>query len=213
MARKNTFFKSLGFIAAAAAFSLIGTLSAEAAYRPGERAMKIWHDDLNPSKHAIFLKFKASVETGDGREENTTTMAVKGHFMYVDVLSDMSHMSTITDNAAKTTTILMHEEKMYMKMPHQSFDGPMLNDDKDLSEAEKTKLVVSSGKDKIAGRTYDYDKIKVSEGEEQIYYFDEGTNKWRYWKTSEALMEIIEYGSKVDENLFKIPKGYTKMEI
>ena len=198
MARKNTFFKSLGFIAAAAAFSLIGTLSAEAAYRPGERAMKIWHDDLNPSKHAIFLKFKASVETGDGREENTTTMAVKGHFMYVDVLSDMSHMSTITDNAAKTTTILMHEEKMYMKMPHQSFDGPTLNDDKDLSEAEKTKLVVSSGKDKIAGRTY---------------YFDEGTNKWRYWKTSEALMEIIEYGSKVDENLFKIPKGYTKMEI
>ena len=94
-----------------------------------------------------------------------------------------------------------------------SIDPSLLNDDKDLSEAEKTKLVVSSGKDKIAGRTYDYDKIKVSEGEEQIYYFDEGTNKWRYWKTSEALMEIIEYGSKVDENLFKIPKGYTKMEI
>ena len=97
MARKNTFFKSLGFIAAAAAFSLIGTLSAEAAYRPGERAMKIWHDDLNPSKHAIFLKFKASVETGDGREENTTTMAVKGHFMYVDVLSDMSRRGVSLD--------------------------------------------------------------------------------------------------------------------
>lgn len=213
MVKKRIFFGSLVLIAAMAALSLVGISSGEAAYKPGERAMKIWQDDLNPSKKALFLKFKASADTGDGKEESITTMAVKGNFMYVDILSETTHMSTITDNAAKTTTILMHEEKMYMKMPHQSFDGPTLNDDKDLSEAEKTKLVVSSGKDKIAGRTYDYDKIKVSEGEEQIYYFDEGTNKWRYWKTSEALMEIIEYGSKVDENLFKIPKGYTKMEI
>ena len=133
--------------------------------------------------------------------------------MYLDILSGTSHMSTITDSGAKTTTILMHEEKMYMKMPHQQFNGPRLNDSKDVPEAEKAKWVVSSGKDKINGRTYDYDKIKVGEGEEQIYYFDEETDKWRYWKTSEALMEIIEYGSKVDENLFKIPKGYTKMEI
>ena len=212
MVRKRIFFGSFVLIAAMAALSLVGISSGEAAYKPGERAMKIWQDDLNPSKKALFLKFKASADTGNGKEESVTTMAVKGNFMYVDILSETTHMSTITDNAAKTTTILMHEEKMYMKMPHQSFEGPTLNDDKDLSEAEKAKLIVSSGKDKIAGRTYDYDKIKVSE-EEQIYYFDEGTNKWRYWKTSEALMEIIEYGSKVDENLFKIPKGYTKMEI
>ena len=213
MVKKKIFFESLILIAAMAALSLAGISSGEAAYKPGERAMKIWQDDLNPSKKALFLKFKASADTGDGKEESITTMAVKGNFMYVDILSETTHMSTITDNAAKTTTILMHEEKMYMKMPHQPFEGPALNDDKDLSEIEKAKLVLSSGKDKIAGRTYDYDKIKVSGGEEQTYYFEEGTNKWKYWKTSDDLMEIIEYGSKVDENLFKIPNGYTKMQM
>lgn len=211
MARKSTFIKILSIIAAAAFISVVGTLSAEAAYKPGERAIKIWHDDLNVSKQAIFLKFK--MLEGGGGEEGTTTMALKGSLMYLDILSGTSHMSTITDSGAKTTTILMHEEKMYMKMPHQQFNGPRLNDSKDVPEAEKAKWVVSSGKDKINGRTYDYDKIKVGEGEEQIYYFDEGTDKWRYWKTGDTLMEIIEYGNKVSEDLFKIPNGYTKMEI
>ncbi len=47
----------------------------------------------------------------------------------------------------------------------------------------------------------------------QTYYFEEGTDKWKYRKTDETLMEIIEYGNNVDENLFRIPKGYSKMEM
>lgn len=213
MVKNRVFFKSLLLIAAAAALSIAVAVSCEAAFKPGERAMRIWGENLNPSRQAVFLKFKASMETGDGREESVTTMAIKGHYVYVDVLSDMRHISTITDNAGKTTTILMHEEKMYMKMPHQSFEGPNMNEGSDLTETEKAKMVKSSGKEKIAGKTYDYDKITVNGNISQTYYFDEGTDKWRYWKTDETLMEIIEYGNKVDENLFKIPKSYTKMEM
>ena len=40
MARKSTFIKILSIIAAAAFISVVGTLSAEAAYKPGERAIK-----------------------------------------------------------------------------------------------------------------------------------------------------------------------------
>ena len=211
MKKKYLLLKTLVLIMAAAC-TLTAT-AGYAAFRPGERALKIWGQDLNPSKQAIFLKFKASMETGDGREESLTTMAVKGKFTYVDILSESTHISTITDTAARSTVVLLHEDKMYMKMPDGSYQAPNINEGSDLSEAEKVKMVKSSGKEKIAGKTYDYDKITVNGDISQTYYFEEGTDKWKYWRTDEALMEIIEYGNKVDENLFRIPKGYTKMDM
>lgn len=211
MKKKYLLLKTLVLIMAAAC-TLTAT-AGYAAFRPGERALKIWGQDLNPSKQAIFLKFKASMETGDGREESTTTMAVKGKFTYVDVISDTTHISTITDTVARSTVVLLHEDKMYMKMPDGSYQAPNINEGSDLSEAEKVKMVKSSGKEKIAGKTYDYDKITVNGNISQTYYFEEGTDKWKYWRTDEALMEIIEYGNKVDEDIFRIPKGYSKMEM
>lgn len=211
MKKKYLLLKTLVLIMAAAC-TLTAT-AGYAAFRPGERALKIWGQDLNPSKQAIFLKFKASMETGDGREESTTTMAVKGKFTYVDVISDTTHISTITDTAARSTVVLLHEDKMYMKMPDGSYQAPNINEGSDLSEAEKVKMVKSSGKEKIAGKTYDYDKITVNGNISQTYYFEEGTDKWKYWRTDEALMEIIEYVNKVDEDIFRIPKGYSKMEM
>ena len=211
MKKKYLLLKTLVLIMAAAC-TLTAT-AGYAAFRPGERALKIWGQDLNPSKQAIFLKFKASMETGDGREESTTTMAVKGKFTYVDVISDTTHISTITDTAARSTVVLLYEDKMYMKMPDGSYQAPNINEGSDLSEAEKVKMVKSSGKEKIAGKTYDYDKITVNGNISQTYYFEEGTDKWKYWRTDEALMEIIEYVNKVDEDIFRIPKGYSKMEM
>lgn len=211
MKKKYLLLKTLVLIMAAAC-TLTAT-AGYAAFRPGERALKIWGQDLNPSKQAIFLKFKASMETGDGREESTTIMAVKGKFTYVDVISDTTHISTITDTAARSTVVLLHEDKMYMKMPDGSYQAPNINEGSDLSEAEKVKMVKSSGKEKIAGKTYDYDKITVNGNISQTYYFEEGTDKWKYWRTDEALMEIIEYVNKVDEDIFRIPKGYSKMEM
>lgn len=211
MKKKYLLLKALVLIMAAAC-TLTAT-AGYAAFRPGERALKIWGQDLNPSKQAIFLKFKASMETGDGREESTTIMAVKGKFTYVDVISESTHISTITDTAARSTVVLLHEDKMYMKMPDGSYQAPNINEGSDLSEAEKVKMVKSSGKEKIAGKTYDYDKITVNGNISQTYYFEEGTDKWKYWRTDEALIEIIEYGNKVDEDIFRIPKGYSKMEM
>ncbi|MGD9640147.1 MAG: hypothetical protein AB7U37_02660 [Synergistaceae bacterium] len=211
MKKKYLLLKTLVLIMAAAC--TLTPTAGYAAFRPGERALKIWGQDLNPSKQAIFLKFKASMETGDGREESTTIMAVKGKFTYVDVISESTHISTITDTAARSTVVLLHEDKMYMKMPDGSYQAPNINEGSDLSEAEKVKMVKSSGKEKIAGKTYDYDKITVNGNISQTYYFEEGTDKWKYWRTDEALMEIIEYGNKVDEDIFRIPKGYSKMEM
>lgn len=211
MKKKYLLLKTFVLIMAAAC--MLTATAGYAAFRPGERALKIWGQDLNPSKQAIFLKFKASMETGDGREESTTTMAVKGKFTYVDVISDTTHISTITDTVARSTVVLLHEDKMYMKMPDGSYQAPNINEGSDLSEAEKVKMVKSSGKEKIAGKTYDYDKITVNGNISQTYYFEEGTDKWKYWRTDEALMEIIEYVNKVDEDIFRIPKGYSKMEM
>ena len=213
MKKRYVFFKTLVLIIGAAAICMLSSAVSDAAFKPGERALKIWGRDLNPSKQAIFLKFKASMETASQEEENITTMAFNGKYIYTDVFSDSTHVSTITDTAARSIVILMHEDKMYMKMPSESYQAPNINEGSDLSEAEKVKMVRSSGKEKIAGKTYDYDKITVNGDISQTYYFEEGTDKWRYWKTDEALMEIIEYGNKVDENLFKIPKGYSKMEM
>ena len=175
MKKKYLLLKTLVLIMAAAC-TLTAT-AGYAAFRPGERALKIWGQDLNPSKQAIFLKFKASMETGDGREESTTIMAVKGKFTYVDVISESTHISTITDTAARSTVVLLHEDKMYMKMPAGSYQAPNINEGSDLSEAEKVKMVNSSGKEKIAGKTYDYDKITVNGNISQTYYFEEGTDK------------------------------------
>lgn len=213
MEKKYPFLKFLILIAVYAAVGLLIPEMGCAAFKPGERAMKIWYQDLNPSKHAIFLKFKTAMDTGGGKEKNVTTMAIKGKYAYADVFSDSEHISTITDTAAKSTVILLHEDKMYMKMPNASNEGPKINEGRDISEAEKTKMVLSSGKEKIAGKTYDYDKIKVDGEDSHTYYFEEDTDKWKYWRTSDALMEIIEYGTKVDEALFNIPKGYSEMKL
>ena len=213
MEKRYAFFKTLVLIIAAAVVCMLSAASGDAAFKPGERAMKIWQEKLNTSKNAVFLKFKSTEATDSQDEENVTTMAFKGKYIYTDVFSDSTHVSTITDTAARSTVILMHEDKMYMKMPNDSYQGPNLNKGNEQSEAEKTKMIKSSGKEKISGKTYDYDKITVNENISQTYYFEEGTDKWKYWRTDESLMEIIEYGNKVDENLFKIPKGYSKMEM
>ncbi|MDD4159854.1 MAG: hypothetical protein PHO18_02790 [Synergistaceae bacterium] len=211
MGKRYTVLKNLVFIIAAAVICMLYARAGDAAFSPGERAMKIWGENLNPSKQAIYLKFRSSADTGDGKENVVTTMAIKGKNTYVDIFSDSKHISTITDTEARSTVILLHDEQMYMKMPNESYEGPNLNDGSDLSEAEKVKMVKSSGKEKIAGRTYDYEKITVDGNISQTYYFEEGTDKWKYWRTADTLMEIIEYGNRVDENLFKIPKGYSKM--
>lgn len=213
MEKRYAFFKTLVLIIAAAVVCMLSAASGDAAFKPGERAMKIWQEKLNTSKNAVFLKFKSTEATDSQDEENVTTMAFKGKYIYTDVFSDSTHVSTITDTAARSIVILMHEDKMYMKMPSESYQAPNINEGSDLSEAEKVKMVKSSGKEKISGKTYDYDKITVNENISQTYYFEEGTDKWKYWRTDESLMEIIEYGNKVDENLFKIPKGYSKMEM
>src|SRR5690606_38872042 len=110
---RYAFFKTLVLIITAAAVCMLSAAAGDAAFKPGERAMKIWDEKLNTSKNAVFLKFKSSAGTASQEEENITTMAFNGKYIYTDVFSDSTHVSTITDTAARSIVILMHEDKMY----------------------------------------------------------------------------------------------------
>ena len=55
MKKKYLLLKTFVLIMAAAC--MLTATAGYAAFRPGERALKVWGQDLNPSKQAIFLKF------------------------------------------------------------------------------------------------------------------------------------------------------------
>lgn len=185
-----------------AAILLLAPMCDAASYDAGARAKNVWFGILNRASHSVLLKYKML-----GSDPATITMAMNKTHVAVDMNSADGHTSVIHDTKQMKSTMVMHEDKMYMIMKTDPRQVPKLAGDKE----EKPKMSVSAGTEKINGKNYEYDKMVFDKEDPQLYYFEPGTDKWKFWRAGGELFEILEYGTKPDASLFSVPAGYQEM--
>lgn len=166
---------------------------------------------------SAFAQFTADMVTTEGDVSRTGKFYVENPFYRMDMEENGQQMFVVVNNETKTTKVFMPSEKMYMEM--KSDDMKSLSNDVFQSlEAQKekyeTKLI---GKETVNG--YECEKYQV---------MMDGSPVSTYWQSSEIeypikvvsgqnqnmVMELknIEKGD-VDDAMFKVPAGYTKMEM
>ena len=164
-----------------------------------------------------FAQFVADMVTTEGDVSKTGKFYFEKPFYRMDMEEGGQKMFVVVNNEIKTTRVFMPSEKMYMEM--KSNDMKSLSNDVFQSlEAQKekyeTKLV---GKETVNG--YECEKYQV---------IIDGSPVSTYWQSSEIeypikvvsgqnqnmIMELknIKKGD-VDDALFKVPAGFTKMEM
>ena len=164
-----------------------------------------------------FAQFTADIVTTEREVSKTGKFFFEKPFYRMDMEEGGQKMFVVVNNETKTTRVFMPSEKMYMEM--KSDDMKSLSNDVFQSlEAQKekyeTKLV---GKETVNG--YECEKYQV---------IIDGSPVSTYWQSSEIeypikvvsgqnqnmVMELknIKKGD-VDDAMFKIPAGFTKMEM
>lgn len=164
-----------------------------------------------------LAQFTADMVTTEGDVSKTGKFYLEKPFYRMDMEEGGQKMFVVVNNETKTTRVFMPSEKMYMEM--KSNDMKSLSNDVFQSlevqkEKYETKLV---GKETVNG--YDCEKYQV---------IIDGSPVSTYWQSSEIeypikvvsgqnqnmVMELknIEKGD-VDDAMFKIPAGFTKMEM
>jgi hypothetical protein len=164
-----------------------------------------------------LAQFTADMVTTEGDVSKTSKFYVENPFYRMDMEEGGQKMFVVVNNETKTTRVFMPSQKMYMEM--KSDDMKSLSNDVFQSlEAQKqkyeTKLV---GEETVNG--YECEKYQV---------MMDGSPVSTYWQSSEIeypikvisgekqnmIMELknIEKGD-VDDAMFKIPAGFTKMEM
>ncbi len=172
---------------------------------------------LTLTSSSTFAQFTADMVTTEGEVSRTSKFYVENPFYRMEMEEDGQPMFVVVNNETKTTKVFMPSEKMYIEM--KSDDMRSLSNDVFQSlEAQKenyeTKLV---GEETVNG--YECEKYEV---------MIDGSPVSTYWQSSEIeypikvisgkdqsmVMELknIEKGD-VDDAMFKVPAGFTKMEM
>lgn len=174
------------------------------------------YNTFSSIKDDYVISLEGKEDMGEGEENVTMTVAVKGGNSYMDLKATSQHVTMVyKDN---TTYIISHDEKMYMVQEgksESSFDGtPILSED-DLKEIETKEY--STGTEKIDGTEYEYEEYKDEKENtiERFYFLGE---ELRYIKDiaedgTEQIMKVNNISSDVDDSLFEIPADYQKVEL
>lgn len=166
---------------------------------------------------STLAQFTADMVTTKGDVSRTGKFYVENPFYRMDMEENGQQMFIVVNNETKTTKVFMPSEKMYMEM--KSDDMKSLSNDVFQSlEAQKKKYETKSlGKESVNG--YECEKFQV---------LIDGSPVSTYWQSPEIeypikvisgdkqnmVMELknIEKGD-VDDAMFKVPAGFTKMEM
>lgn len=176
------------------------------------------YNTFNKIKKDFVISMEGKADFGEGEEEMSLTMAVKGQNICMDIEADGERATIIyKDNI---TYVISHEEKMYMAMEGKDEDSFDMDDMPIFSEEELKELETAdytTGKETIDGKEYDYEEYKYEgDGTTERYYFS--GNDLKYIKsTSEdgevELMKVNKISADVDDSLFAIPSDYQKIEL
>lgn len=177
-----------------------------AGYKPGERTIKLFEEDLNAAKGPIHMKLRMEMELEEGKSETVeTTLAAKDGVSGTDFTSSMGHMGSLYKDEVSYT--IMHDQKMAMAQSEKA-ESPL-----DMTEKEENyyrdKVSFTAGSETVNGVSCDYDEMTEPDGKVSRMYFLSGTDKWVYMREGDSLIEVIDYGRKPDESLLSIPADYT----
>ncbi|MCW8803555.1 MAG: DUF4412 domain-containing protein [Ignavibacteriaceae bacterium] len=164
-----------------------------------------------------LAQFTADMVTTEGDVTLTSKFYVENPFYRMEMEEDGQPMFVVVNNETKTTKVFMPSEKMYIEMKSDDIRS-LSNDVFQSLEVQKenyeTKLL---GTETVNG--YECEKYEV---------MIDGSPVSTYWQSSEIeypikvisgkdqsmVMELknIEKGD-VDDAMFKVPAGFTKMEM
>lgn len=164
-----------------------------------------------------FAQFSADMVTTEGDVSRTSKLYVENPFYRMDMEEGGQPMFVVVNNETKSTKVFMISEKMYMEMKSDDMKS-MSNDVFQSLEAQKQKYETTLvGKETING--YECEKYQV---------IIDGSPVTTFWQSPEIeypiklisgekqnmIMELknIEKGD-VDNALFEVPAGFTKMEM
>lgn len=176
------------------------------------------YNTFSKIKNDFVISMEGKADLGEGEENMSMTMAVKGQNICMDVKTDSEHATIIYKDS--TTYIISHDEKMYMSMEGKDEDSLDMDDMPMFSEEELQELETAkytTGKETIDGTEYDYEEYKDEEnGTTERYYFT--GNELKYIKSTDEdgeveLMKVNKISADADDSLFEIPSDYQKIEL
>ena len=124
-----------------------------------------------------------------------------------------SYYMEATENG-ETFKVLIKDGKMNMisdaekSIMVMSMDGM---DDSDTIDMPETVDVLSSGNDKLDGKTYYYEKAKAPDGTVSTYWYN-GNDLYAI-QSVDSIMYINSLTQKPDASLFEVPSGYEVMDM
>jgi hypothetical protein len=164
-----------------------------------------------------LAQFSADMTTTDGEVSHTGKFYVENPFYRMDMEEGGQKMFVVVNNETKITQVFMLSQKMYMEMKSddmQSMSNDVFQSLEEQKKKYETKLI---GEETVNG--YVCEKYQV---------IMDGSPVSTYWQSSEIeypvkvvsgedqnmVMELknIEKGD-VDDAVFKVPAGYTKMDM
>lgn len=170
------------------------------------------------SGDSYIMTLEGNIDLGEGVENSTMTLAMRGEDIYMDVNATSGHLTIMyKDN---TTYVVSHEDKMYMTAEGKNEEifaeeDMFVFSKEDLADIETAKY--NTGKEEVNGTEYDYEEYKDEEaGTTEKYYFS--GEDLKYIKTTDAngqeeIMKVIKLSSDVEDNVFDLPTDYEKVQM
>lgn len=167
---------------------------------------------------SYIMTLEGNMDLGEGLENSTMTLAMRGEDIYMDVNATSGHLTIMyKDN---TTYVVSHEDKMYMTAEGKNEEIFAEEDmfafsKEDLQYIETAKY--DTGKEEVNGTEYEYEEYKDEEaGTIEKYYFS--GEDLKYIKTTDAngqeeIMKVIKLSSDVEDNVFDLPTDYQKVQM
>lgn len=170
------------------------------------------------SGDSYIMTLEGNMDLGEGVENSTMTLAMRGEDIYMDVDATSGHLTIMyKDN---TTYVVSHADKMYMTL--EGKDEEVFEEDDmfafskgDLQYMETAKY--NKGKEAVDGTEYDYEEYKDEEaGTTERYYFS--GEDLKYIKTTDAngqeeIMKVVKLSSDVEDSIFNLPTDYQKVQM
>ena len=164
-----------------------------------------------------IMTVEGEMDSGNGLEDTTVTVAVKGENVYMGIKATSGNMTVMyKDN---TTYIISHDDKKYMMSEgknEQLFQEDMMVFSKDdLNELETAKY--TTGKETIDGTEYEYEEyVDEENGSTDRYYFS-GDDLIYIKSTNDngeaEITKVLKLSSEVDESIFEIPSDYQSVQM
>ncbi|MEA4912487.1 MAG: hypothetical protein VB092_07775 [Oscillospiraceae bacterium] len=180
---------------------------------PGARTVRVLGTTLNAASAPVRLVLRMNVSTGaDDATPADVSVYMNGQDIASDFeLSGFGRMGTLSSEGK--SYVLWHDGTTVLTGSDAGLASSLgyLAQGHDESYYSGSALRYAAGNETINSTAYDYEELTDS-GAVTRFYFDAGTDRLRYIRTGESLIEVVEYDNNVDTTVFGLPEGYDTLD-